>query len=123
MILAIDMGNTNITLGAYKDNELIFVSRLYTQRQKSADEYAINISDILNLYGVSPKDFTDSVLSSVVPELTGVISRAVKLTIGKKPLLIGKEYNGNLKCEILPIEHLGADLVCGCVGAIKNAVF
>lgn len=120
MILAIDMGNTNITLGAYKDNELIFVSRLYTQRKKSADEFAINILDILKLYGVTPADFSDAVLSSVVPELTDVISRAVRLTIGKKPMLVGKEYNGNLKCDILPVEHLGADLVCGCVGAIKK---
>ena len=120
MILAIDMGNTNITLGAYKNDKLIFVSRLYTQRKKSADEFAINILDILNLYGVSPADFSEAVLSSVVPELTDIISRAVKLTIGKTPLLVGKEYNGKLKCDILPIEHLGADLVCGCVGAIKK---
>lgn len=120
MILAIDMGNTNITLGAYKDNELLFVSRLYTQRKKSADEFAINILDILKLYKVSPSDFSDAILSSVVPELTDVISKAVKLTIGKKPLLVGKEYNGGLKVDVLPIEHLGADLICGCVGAIKK---
>lgn len=120
MILAIDMGNTNITLGAYKGSELLFVSRLYTQRKKSADEFAINILDILKLYGVSAEDFEAAVLSSVVPELTDVISRAVQLTTGKKPLLVGKDYNGSLKCEILPIEHLGADLVCGCVGAIEK---
>lgn len=120
MILAIDMGNTNITLGAYKENKLIFVSRLYTQRKKSADEFAINILDIFNLYGVSPKDFTDAILSSVVPELTGIISKAVMLTIGKEPLLVGKDCNGNLKVEILPVEQLGADLICGCVGAISK---
>mgnify|MGYP003299974739 CR=1 FL=1 len=43
MLLAIDMGNTNITLGAYKDDELIFVSRLYTARHKSSDEFAIDL--------------------------------------------------------------------------------
>ena len=120
MILTIDMGNTNITFGAYKDQKIVFVSRLYTSRQKSADEYAVNILDILSLYGVTPEDFSGAILSSVVPELTDVISRAVRLTIKKEPVLVGKEYNGNLKCDILPIEHLGADLICGCIGAIKK---
>ena len=50
MLLAIDMGNTNITLGAYKNDELVFVSRLYTSRHKSSDEYAIDLLDIFNLY-------------------------------------------------------------------------
>ena len=49
MLLAIDMGNTNITLGAYRDEKLIFVSRLYTSRHKSSDEYAIDLLDIFNL--------------------------------------------------------------------------
>lgn len=120
MILAIDMGNTNITLGAYKENKLLFVSRMYTERHKSSDEFAVNLLDIFSLYGVSPDDFSGAVLSSVVPELTDIISKAVKLTIKKEPLLVGKDHNGNLKIEVLPIEFLGADLICGCVGAIEK---
>lgn len=117
MLLAIDMGNTNITLGAYKDDELIFVSRLYTSRHKSGDEYAIDLLDIFNLYRVSPKDFTGCVFASVVPELTDPIVRAVKHTIGIEPILVGADYNGNLKIDILPVSYLGADLIAGAVAA------
>lgn len=117
MLLAIDMGNTNITLGAYKEDELVFVSRLYTSRHKSSDEFAIDFLDIFNLYSVSPKDFTGCVFASVVPELTDPIVRAIKHTIGIEPILVGGEYNANLKIDILPIEYLGADLIAGAVAA------
>lgn len=120
MVLVIDMGNTNITLGCYNKDKLIFVSRMYTERHKSCDEFAVGLLDILKLYGVSPTDFSGAILSSVVPELTDIISKAIKLVIKKKPLLVGKDHNGNLKIDILPIDQLGADLICGCVGAIRK---
>lgn len=120
MVLVIDMGNTNITLGCYDNEKLVFVSRMYTERHKSCDEFAVGLLDILNLYGVSPTDFSGAILSSVVPELTDIISKAVNLVIKKKPLLVGKEHNASLKIDILPIDQLGADLICGCVGAIKK---
>lgn len=120
MVLAIDLGNTNITLGCYKDDKLLFVSRMYTERHKTSDEFATGLLDIFNLYGVKPEDFEGAVFSSVVPELTDIIFQAVKTTTGKEPFIVGKEHNGNLKVEVLPVEHLGADLICGCVGAIKK---
>ncbi|MBR5438555.1 MAG: type III pantothenate kinase [Clostridia bacterium] len=117
MLLAIDMGNTNITLGAYKNGELIFVSRLYTSRHKSSDEYAINLSDIFELYNVSPTDFTGCVLASVVPELTDPIVKAVNRVTGIDPVIVGAENYGELKVEILPVSYLGADLIAGAVAA------
>ncbi len=117
MLLAIDMGNTNITLGAYKDDKLVFVSRLYTSKHKTSDEYAVDLLDLFNLNKVSPKDFTGCVFASVVPELTEYIVRAVKHTIGIEPILVGRDYNGNLKVDILPVSHLGADLIAGAVAA------
>ncbi|MBQ8029749.1 MAG: type III pantothenate kinase [Clostridia bacterium] len=120
MLLAVDIGNTNITFGCYKEDELIFVSRMYTEKRKSSDEFAVKLLDMFSLYKVSADDFSGAILSSVVPQLTDIISRAIKLTIGKNPLLVGKEHNGNLKVDILPIEQLGADLICGCVGAVKK---
>ncbi len=117
MLLAIDMGNTNITLGAYRDDELVFVSRLYTSRHKSSDEYAIDLLDIFNLYSVSPLDFSGCVFASVVPELTQAVSLAVKHTIGIEPVIVGAENYGELKVEILPVSYLGADLIAGAVAA------
>ncbi len=117
MLLAIDMGNTNITLGAYKGDELVFVSRLYTSRHKSSDEYAIALLDIFSLYKVSPSDFTGCVFASVVPELTQALSLAVKHTTGIEPVIVGGKNYGDLKVEILPVSYLGADLIAGAVGA------
>ncbi len=120
MILVIDIGNTNITLGCYKNKDLVFVSRMYTERHKTSDEFAAGLLDIFSLYGIDPKNFKGAVLSSVVPELTDIISQAVEGATGKTPLLVGKNCNANLKVEVIPIEYLGADLICGCVGAIEK---
>ena len=120
MLLAIDMGNTNITLGGYDADKLVFVSRLFTARTKSSDEYAINLLDIFNLYKVSPARFTGVILASVVPELTDHIVRAVKCTVGIEPVIVGGKHNGNLKIDILPVSQLGADLIAGSIGAIRK---
>lgn len=120
MILAVDIGNTSITLGAYKNDELVFTSRMYTDRHKSADEYAIKLLDILNLYNAQPSDFSDAIISSVVPEVTPHFSRALSAIIGKAPLLVGEKYNGDLKVNILPVSELGADLIAASIGAIKK---
>ncbi len=120
MLLAIDIGNTSITLGAYKNEKLIFTARLYTDRQKGADEYEINILDIFRSYKVDPRGFEGAIISSVVPELTDSFSLAVKKVIGKEPILVGEKYNGNLKVEILPVSYLGADLIAASVGAIEK---
>ncbi len=120
MLLCIDMGNTNITLGCYKNDELLFVSRMYTAKQKSSDEYAIELLDIFNLYNVNPTDFSGCIFASVVPQLTDPIVRAVKRTTGIEPLLVGEKYNGELKVKILPVSYLGADLIAGAVAAIAK---
>lgn len=120
MLLAIDIGNTNITLGCYKDDELIFVSRLYSSRIKSSDEFAIDLYNIFTLNNVRGSDFNGTIISSVVPELTDALARAVRKTIGKLPVIVGEKYNGNLKVDVIPIAQLGADLVAGSVGAIEK---
>lgn len=117
MLLAIDMGNTNITLGAYRDGELAFVSRLYTSRHKSGDEYAIDLLDIFDLYKVKPSDFSGCVFASVVPELTQALTTAIKRTVGIEPVIVGGESYGELKVDILPVSCLGADLIAGAVAA------
>lgn len=120
MILTIDMGNTTISFGAYDGDELKFVARMYTSRQKSSDEFAINIKDFLSLYNVKADDFEGAIMASVVPELTDRIVRAVMKTLGITPLLVGADHNGGLKIDILPVEQLGADLVAGSIGAINK---
>ena len=120
MLLTTDIGNTGITLGAYKSDKLVFTSRILTDRNKDADGYSEALLDILKSYGASQKDFSGTIISSVVPEVTPAFSEALEKVTGKAPLTAGEKYNGNLKVEILPISHLGADLIAASVGAISK---
>lgn len=87
MILAIDIGNTNIVIGCIKDNQILFVERLYTDVKKSVLEYAISVKNVLEIYGVDRKEIEGGIISSVVPPMTGTIySAAIKVT-GKKMLI------------------------------------
>lgn len=120
MLLAADIGNTSITIGAYKDKELVFTSRTVTDRQENAPGYLVKLLDALSSNGVSPSDFSGAIISSVVPEVTENFSLAIEKLTGKKPLLVGQEHNGNLKVYILPVSYLGADLIAASIGAIEK---
>lgn len=117
MLLAIDIGNTNITLGAYKDGSLLFVSRMYTSRHKTSDEFAAKLLEIFRLYEVAASDFSGFVISCVVPEIEGSITRAVKLITGKEPIIVGEKHCGNFDVDILPVSAIGADLIAAAVAA------
>ena len=120
MLLTVDIGNTSIVLGIYKKDELIFTTRMFTDRCKSSDEYDIKLIELLNLHGTTPYAFSDAIISSVVPEVTNLFACVLEKYIGKKPLVVGEKYNGNLKVHILPVSYLGADLIAASVGAIAK---
>ena len=73
MLLVMDIGNTNITLGCYADGALLFTSRVYSEKHRTADEYATMLMDIFHLHAVRGVDFRGAILSSVVPELTDLL--------------------------------------------------
>ncbi len=118
MLLAIDIGNTNITLGGYYESELRFVSRLATERNITADQYAVQLSGVIGLYGYGADDFEDAVISSVVPSAGSAIAQAVKTITGKAPLVIGPGVKTGLNIKIDNPAQLGADLAAGAVGAL-----
>lgn len=120
MILTVDIGNTNITLSVYEKEKLLFTSRMFTLKQKSSDEYAAGLMDIFVLYDILPQSFEGSVVSSVVPELTDSLIRAVERVTGTKAVIVGEKHHGSFKVEILPVSAIGADLVSACVGAISK---
>jgi type III pantothenate kinase len=69
MLLAIDIGNTNITLGAYDGNVMKFTARLATETKRTGDQYAIDIKNILELYELHYSEIEDAIISSVVPSV------------------------------------------------------
>lgn len=117
MLLTIDIGNTNITMGAYENNELKFVSRLATNRAITADQYAVDFKQIFSLYDVPVSKFSGAAVSSVVPELSTAICDAVTKLTGCKPMLLGPGLKTGMNILIDNPAQLGADLLAGCVGA------
>lgn len=119
MVLVVDIGNTNIVIGAYDGDDLCFISRIMTSREKTSDEYAVLIKDILALYGVSPQNIEGSIISSVVPPVSKAVAPAVKMITGKEPLIVGPGIKTGLSIKIDNPAQLGADLVADAVGAAE----
>lgn len=117
MILALDIGNTNITIGVYDDKKLLFVSRMATDCSRMEDQYAIELRDILDIYGVSLKEIEGAAISSVVPPVTTFIRRAIKRLTGVESVCVGPETKTCVKVQIQRPELVGADLLVGCVAA------
>ena len=117
MLLALDVGNTNVTIGVYDREELLFVSRMATDSARMEDQYAIELLDILGLHKVDREAITGAALSSVVPKLTEYISAAVKRIFGFRPLVVSYESLEGLKISIRHPETTGPDLIAGYVAA------
>jgi len=123
MLLTVDIGNTNITLGVYDGEQLVFTSRMLTDSRRLCDQYAIEVSDILTLYGVQREQITGSIICSVVPPLTAAFEQAMIRLFGVKPLVIGPGLKTGLDIKIDNPAQLGADVVAGAVGAIGMGCF
>ncbi len=118
MLLAIDIGNTNITLGAFDEANLQFTARLATDTRKTADQYAVEIKNLLSLYALQTEEIEDSIIASVVPAVGKSISRAVSKLCNIVPLMLGPGVKTGLNIKIDDPSQLGADLVAGAVGAL-----
>ena len=118
MLLAIDIGNTNVTIGAYNSTFLEFTARLATDNKKTDDEYAVDIKNVLSLYEVDYEKIEDCIISSVVPAVAKSISHAVSKLFNIVPLMLGPGVKTGLNIKIDNPAQLGGDLVAGAVGAI-----
>ncbi|MBE7010651.1 MAG: type III pantothenate kinase [Ruminococcaceae bacterium] len=115
MILAIDIGNTNIVLGGFQDNTLAFVARIATNSSKTEDEYATKIGSILRLHGVEKTIVKGAIIASVVPPLNTVMKRAIKMVYGVEALLVGPGIKTGINIHCDNPASVGADLICACV--------
>ena len=117
MVLAIDIGNTNIVLGGFVDDNIIFVARMATDTTKTEDEYASKIKDVLALHSVNKSEISGAIISSVVPPLNAVISKAIGLVYNVKPLMVGPGIKTGINIHCDNPSSVGADLICACVAA------
>ncbi len=120
MLLAIDIGNTNITLGLFDDSVLKTTARIATNIGKTPDQYALEIKGALELHGEEVGQVEDCIISSVVPQVATNISAAVTLLCDTVPLLLGPGVKTGLNIKIDNPSQLGADLVAAAVGALNE---
>lgn len=120
MILAIDMGNSNIVIGCVDDEKIYFEERLSTDYSKTELEYAIGFKTVLELYGIKEEDIKGAIISSVVPQLVNVIKGAVEKIIGITPLIVGPGVKSGLNLLMDQPKEVGSDRVVDAVAAINE---
>ena len=120
MILTIDIGNSNIVLGGVEGDDIRFEARLRTDATKTSDEYCIDLKMILEVYGVAKHDIEGSIIASVVPQVLNSMQTAVKKLTGKAALVVGPGLKTGLNIQIENPAQTGADLVVGCVAALRE---
>jgi len=118
MTLAIDVGNTHIVVGCIHNNNIRNVFRLSTSIHRTAEEYSVQLSNILTFHDINREEITGVALSSVVPPLTGVINEAVQILIGLKAIVVGAGIKTGMNILIDNPAELGADIVATSVGAL-----
>ncbi len=121
MILALDVGNTNIVIG-YLESEtnIVFVERLSTNLSKTTLEYAIQIKNVLEMYHVSPDTMEGVIISSVVPPITNMICDAIRKVTGMEPLVVGPGIKNGLHLKMDNPAQVGSDLVVDAVAGIQD---
>ena len=120
MLLAIDIGNTNVTLGVCKNDKFMLTARLATDLGRTSDQYAIDIKDVLSLHGEDYKSVEGCIISSVVPSVGDAVAHAIEALCKVKPMVLGPGLKTGLNIKIDNPAQLGADLAAGAVGAIDK---
>ena len=121
MILALNIGNSNITFGGYTpDGKLVFSSRLFADTALSSDELLYKIVNMLALYGAEPQQITAVIFSSVVPPINFMMTKALTRLLGEPPMVVGPGVKTGLNIRMEVHNQLGADLVANAVAALEK---
>ena len=117
VLIALDIGNTNITVGVFEEKELKATWRLATDARKMSDEYMLSLMTLLPMKGIQPDQIDSAVICSVVPPLNTVFEDLVKRCFSITPLLIGPGVRTGLRILYEPPRDVGADRVVDAVAA------
>ena len=118
MLLAIDVGNTNIVLGCLEDGEIIGITRMETDRDKTAHEYAIALKQALEFGGIDPSQLDGAILSSVVPPINGALRAAIRMVAGLDTIVVGPGMKTGLNIGLDDPGTMASDLVVGAAAAL-----
>lgn len=119
-ILAVDVGNTHIEIGLYKDNGLITSWRIATGVHRTEDEMLTFISYFLSQKNLSLEDVSDIAISSVVPNVTQIFQKLCMTHFQKNSLIVDHTIDTGLKIDYYPPSGVGADRICNAVAAYEK---
>ena len=120
MILAVDIGNTNIVLGGMEGERIVFEARMATDFIKTSDQYCAELKSMLNLFEVDPTTIEGSIVSSVVPPLLNSFKTAIRKLTGCSALVVGPGIKTGLNIRMDNPSEVGSDLIVAAVAAIAE---
>lgn len=118
MLLAFDVGNTNIVLGVYRERELVQNWRMETDKNKSADEYGMIIHQLFEYEGLSVKDIDEVIISTVVPSIIYTLQHLTQKYFNRKAIVVGPGIKTGLVVKYDNPKLLGADRIVNAVAAL-----
>ncbi len=122
MILAIDLGNTNVTFGCLDEEtgDILFEERIHTDFKNTSVEYAVQIKTIMDIRGVSPSDISGGILSSSVPPVTRQVRNAAEMILKKPIIEVAPGIKTGVDIKIDDPASLGPDLLVGAVAGLNE---
>jgi len=119
MLLAVDVGNTNLTIGLYEADQLTSHWRLATDHNRMPDEYGLQILGLLTHAGRNPADLNGVSLASVVPPLTSRVIRACHEYLKQEPLVVDTGVKTGVRIRYDDPKTVGADRVCDAAAVMR----
>lgn len=120
MLLAIDIGNTNLVIGCIHDDKILFKARIATDSTRTSDQYGVEIKNMLEAYGVKRSDIDDCIISSVVPPVFNSVRTGVIKIIGKQPMVVGPGLKTGLNIHVDVPSQVGSDRIVIAVAALAE---
>ena len=120
MLLAIDIGNTNIVIGGIQDSQILFEARIATDHIKTSDQYGVEIKNILSLFDVRPEEIQDCIISSVVPPVFNSVCTGLVKIIHKEPMVVGPGIKTGLNIQMDTPSQVGSDRIVIAVAALAE---
>jgi type III pantothenate kinase len=122
MLLCIDIGNSNITLGLFSGATLLHTFRLQSRREQTADEYAILLARLLELHGLSRSEVTHAIIASVVPVLSAALARAVERAFNCRALVVSSATDTGIAIAVDRPHEVGIDRIVNVAAARHQAL-
>lgn len=117
MLLVVDVGNTNITLGAFNGEELLGTFRMTTKQPRTSDEYGITLKNLVECQGLKASDITDVIVASVVPDVMHSLGSALIKYFGIKPMIVSAGIKTGIRIVTENPKQVGADRIVDAVAA------